>query len=165
MRRLAAYLALLTVACVPTTETTSTTGAGNATCEDPPASEIEVSSQLDITVEPSPAAPRERVSLAVSSHGLPDDSLAGIDAAWQCWDGSQWVTTHVVYRGFGDNVGQTIPVNADFQIRVPSIGLDLDAGYPIVIPQVEPGLYRIEDEIITDDGPVPGFVIVEVVAG
>ena len=164
MRHLALLLALLSVACSGTTGTT-TTGSAEPLCEDPPATEIDARSQLEITVDPNPARPRERVDLAVASTGLPNDALTGIDAAWQCWDGSRWVTTHVVYRGFGDNVGQTIPVNADFQIRVPSIGLALADGYPIVIPQVAPGRYRIEDEIVVGDGSVPGFVIVEVVEG
>jgi len=165
VRNLALLLALLAVACSGITATTTTTGLVEPPCESPPAAEIEAPSQLEVTVDPSPARPRERVELAVASTGLPDDALAGIDAAWQCWDGSRWVTTHVVYRGFGDNVGQTIPINADFQIRVPSIGLALDDGYPIVIPQVAPGRYRIEDEIVVDGGSVPGFAIVEVVEG
>jgi hypothetical protein len=113
-------------------------------------------------VDANPANARQQVDLMVTSAGLPADALAGVDAAWQCWDGSRWVTTHIVYRGFGDIAGQTIPVNADFQIRVPSIGLELDRGYPMVIPVVGPGIYRIEDEIIIEQGAVPGHVIVEV---
>jgi hypothetical protein len=89
--------------------------------------------------------------------------VIGVDAEWQCWDGSRWVTTHIVYRGFGDNAGQTIPVNAQFQIRVPSIGLALDGGYPMVIPQVAPGTYRIEDTAIADGDTIGGFGVVEVV--
>lgn len=131
-------------------------------CVDPPAEELDRPSALEIRIEPSPVTVRQQVDLVVTSAGLPDDALAGIDAAWQCWDGSRWVTTHIVYRGFGDNAGQTIPVNADFQIRVPSIGLELDRGYPMVIPLVNAGIYRIEDEIIVDQGAVPGHVLVEV---
>lgn len=131
-------------------------------CVDPPAGELDQASLLEIIVDPNPANARQQVDLVVTSTGLPAGALAGIDAAWQCWDGSRWVTTHIVYRGFGDNAGQTIPVNADFQIRVPSIGLELDQGYPIVVPLVAAGLYRIEDEIIVDQVAVPGHVIVDV---
>ena len=101
-------------------------------------------------------------TLLVPPDGLPADALSGVDAAWQCWDGSTWVTTHIVYRGVEGLAGQTIPVNSEFQIRVPSIGLPLGVAYPIVIPDVDPGIYRIGDDVILDAGPVSGFVVVEV---
>lgn len=133
-------------------------------CRQPPAAEVEIVSDLDMTLQPNPAGPRVEAALAVSSAGLPDDSSVGIDAGWQCWDGSAWVTTHVMYRGFGDHAGQTIPVNSDFQIRVPSIGLALDQPYPVVIPDVAPGVYRIADEVLVDGAAVAGLVVVEVTA-
>lgn len=98
----------------------------------------------------------------VSRGGLPDETVVGVDAEWQCWAASTWVTTHIVYRGFGENAGQTIPVNSEFQIRVPSIGLALDQAYPIVIPQVGPGTYRIEDDVVTAGTTLTGFTFVEV---
>lgn len=154
--------AVVATACSSGATTTTTTPPPDLACEEPPSDELEDPSTIEMTVQPNPAAPRETVSLTVSSQGLPDDALGGVDARWQCWDGSQWVTTHAVYRGFGDNPGQTIPLNSEFQIRVPSIGLDLDQGFPVVIPQVEPGMYRIEDEVIIDDEPLTGHAIVEV---
>lgn len=165
MRRLLMLTVVVAVACSPTGDPAMTPPSSSGTCTLPPASEVDAPSALDIRVEPAPATPLGETLLVVASEGLPEGALAGVDAGWQCWDGTQWMTTHIVYRGFGSNPGQTIPVNQEFQIRVPSIGLDLDQGYPIVIPPVDPGLYRIEDEIIVDDGTVPGFAIVEVVAG
>ncbi|HUG07691.1 MAG TPA: hypothetical protein VMP13_02140 [Acidimicrobiia bacterium] len=164
MRALSACLLLVAVACNPAGETPAGNGTA-AGCTEPTPEEIEKPSQLEMLVEPDPVTPKQVVDLVVTPAGLPDSALAGVDAAWQCWDGTRWVTTHIVYRGFGDNAGQTIPVNANFQIRVPSIGLELDQGYPIVIPPVDPGRYRIEDEIIVDDDAVPGHVIVEVLPG
>jgi len=116
-----------------------------------------------MTVSPNPAGQQQVVELMVSRAGLPEDSVVGVDAEWQCWDGSQWATTHIVYRGFGDDAGQTIPVNSEFRIRIPSIGLALDEGYPIVIPQVEPGTYRIQDEALADGANITGFAVVEVI--
>lgn len=153
---------LVATACSSGSATTTTTPPPNIACEEPRSDELDDPSAIEMSVEPNPAGPRETVSLTVTSAGLPDNALGGVDARWQCWDGSQWVTTHAVYRGLGDNPGQTIPVNSEFQIRVPSIGLDLDQGFPIVIPQVEPGTYRIEDEVIVDDESLTGHVIVEV---
>jgi hypothetical protein len=154
-------LVMALAACTSVGET-ATTPPELPGCVDPPAEELDRPSTLEIRIEPSPVSARQQVDLVVTATGLPAEALAGIDAAWQCWDGARWVTTHIVYRGFGDNAGQTIPVNTDFQIRVPSIGLELDQGYPIVIPLVDAGTYRIEDEIIVDQGAVSGHVIVEV---
>jgi hypothetical protein len=117
-----------------------------------------------MSVRPHPASAREVVALIVSPIGLPEDAVVGVDAQWQCWGGSDWVTTHIIYRGFGGNVGQTIPVNSEFQIRVPSIGLALDEGYPIVVPAVEPGRYRIVDEVLGGGDTITGFTVVEVVS-
>lgn len=155
---------IMATACSSGVATTTAAPPPEIVCEEPPAEELEKPSTIAMSVEPNPAPPRETVSLTVSSQGLPDDALGGVDARWQCWNGSQWVTTHAVYRGFGNNPGQTLPLNSEFQIRVPSIGLDLDQGFPIVIPQVEPGSYRIEDEVIVDDESLTGYVIVEVSA-
>lgn len=160
---LAAVLALMTAACASAADTSTTTAV--APCEEPPADELTVESELDIAVSPNPAAARDVVELAVSQGGSSEDLVVGVDAQWQCWDGSTWATTHIVYRGFGDHAGQTLPVNSEFQIQVPSIGLALDEGYPIVIPQVEPGTYRIEDEALAENRSIRGFVLVEVVEG
>lgn len=158
-------MAVVVAACSSGTgSATTTTGPLDVSCEEPPVAEVDAQSALEMTVDPNHAPPRETVSLTVASTGLPEGALGGVDARWQCWDGSEWATTHAVYRGFGDNPGQTIPLNVEFQIRVPSIGLDLDEGYPIVIPQVDPGTYRIQDEVIVDEQMYSGFVVVEVVA-
>jgi hypothetical protein len=155
-------LVVAVVSCSGDSATSTTVGIA-VVCEQPP-SDNPVS-DLAMSVDPNPASPREVVDLDVSRGDLGEDALVGVDAMWQCWDGSAWVTTHVVYRGIGDDAGQTIPVNDSFQIHVPSIGLALDEGYPIVIPQVEAGLYRIEDKIVLDDDEIGGFVLVEVVDG
>ena len=158
---LAAVLALVVAGCGNAADTSITSVA--TSCQEPPPEEIARESELDIRVSPNPAAPRAVVELVASRGDLPNDTVVGVDAEWQCWDGSRWMTTHIVYRGFGDNAGQTIPVNAEFQIRVPSIGLALDERYPIVIPQVAPGTYRVEDAALADGDAIGGFAVVEVV--
>jgi hypothetical protein len=162
-RPLAMVLTLVLVACASAASPSTATPV--AICEEAPPDELEVESEVGIIVSPNPAKARETASLTVSPGDLPSDSVVGVDAEWQCWDGSTWATTHIVYRGFGDNAGQTIPVNSNFQIQVPSIGLALDQDYPIVIPQVTPGTYRIRDEVLASGERVSGFAFVEVVAG
>lgn len=160
--RVAVALLALVVAGCGAGGATSTT-IGGVICEEPPPTDA--TSGLEMTLEPDPVAPREVAHLQVGGGALPADASVGVDAMWQCWDGEGWATTHVVYRGFGDNPGQTIPVNDTFQIHVPSIGLALDSGYPIVIPVVEAGVYRIADKVIHENAEFEGFVLVEVVDG
>lgn len=122
-------------------------------------------SVMEISVEPNPVTAQATATLTVSDPDLDEDTTSiGVDALWQCWDGAEWITTHIVYRGFGDSRGETIAVNPNFQIRAPDIQLWVHRGYSIAIPQVEPGIYRIVDEISVEDEQVPGFVLVEVTA-
>lgn len=156
-------LALIVVACSGAGSATSTTTP--VECEEPPEEQVEASSPVEMTLEPGPVMSRQVAQLVVVGAGFSDEATISVDALWQCWDGSDWVTTHIVYRGFGDNQGETIPVNPDFQIQVPDIALWLDHEYAIGVPQVEPGTYRIEDEALDAGEAVSGFVIVEVIAG
>jgi hypothetical protein len=162
-RPVAMVLALVLAACASSAD--PPTDSPDTNCEAPSSDELNAQSGVGINLSPNPARARETASLTVSPGDLPSDAVVGVDAEWQCWDGSTWVTTHIVYRGFGDNAGQTIPVNSNFQIQVPSIGLALDQGYPIVIPQVAPGTYRIRDEVLASGERVSGFALVEVVEG
>lgn len=164
MRRLLVVVAVVAASCTSVSVSPTTAAGTPVSCDQPPPEELQAESTLSLSVDPNPASPRQTVALTVSSEGLPEDALGGVDARWQCWSSGEWVTTHAVYRGFGDNPGQTIPLNTEFQIRVPSIGLELDEGFPVVIPQVDPGTYRIADEVIVDGEAVPGFVIVAVEA-
>ena len=154
-------LAVVVAACSAGATTTTT---GVVDCVEPSEELIQASSPVEMTLEPSQVTPRQVAQLVVTGAGFPPEATIGVDARWQCWDGSDWVTTHIVYRGFGDDQGETIPVNPDFQIQVPDIALWLDNEYAIGIPQVEPGIYRIEDEVQAEGDAVSGFVIVEVVA-
>lgn len=158
MRRLWLGLVLVLVSCGGGADP-----ANPVQCTTPPPTDE--TSGLSMVVDPNPAQALQVVDLVVRGDDLPDSAVVGVNAFWQCWDGSAWATTHVVYRGIGDDAGQTIPINDSFQIQVPSIGLALDAGYPIVIPRVGPGVYRIADEVILEEGDVGGFVLVEVVEG
>ncbi|HUG32932.1 MAG TPA: hypothetical protein VMM14_08570, partial [Acidimicrobiia bacterium] len=132
-------------------------------CQRPSPNVVDQISEVNIALEPNPVAVRQIVDITVDGSSFGDEASIGVDASWQCWDGSEWATTHIIYRGFGDKPGETIAVNPDFQIQVPDIALWLDHGYSISIPQVEPGTYRIEDDILVAGESVSGFVFVEVI--
>jgi len=107
-------------------------------------------------------------TLSVVDDGLPPASLVGVAAWWQCWNGSEWVDTYLVERGWHADKGTTIDLNSDVTMTIVDIGLPIPSSYPIIIPNVEPGIYRLRDEAgvaARDDRPsysIPGFVIVRV---
>lgn len=164
MRALLVVVALVAAACSSATGTTTTAPDGVDCVSVPPEDVVAETSAVDVSLEPNPIAPRQLGDLVVSGAGFSREATIGVDARWQCWDGSDWVTTHIVYRGFGDQPGETIPVNPDFQIQVPDIALWLDRAYVVAAPQVETGVYRLEDVVFDGGETVTGFVFVEVVA-
>ncbi len=163
MRYLVSVLLVVTTACAASSASSST-ASQEVSCQKPPASELVANGGLQLSVEPSPAPAGSVVTLSVVGPELSAGSIVGVDAGWQCWDGIEWKTTHIVYRGYGDHPGQVFPINDRFRIQLPSIGLAADSGYPIVIPRVDPGTYRIADEVLIEDNQVPASVIVEVSA-
>jgi len=146
-------------------DATSTT-IGDATCVDPPDSELEVDSPLDLTVEPNPVAAGGPATLSIGRGDLPENSNIGAGAAWQCWKGAAWVDTHQIVRGgFSHRPGgeaEAIEVEPGVDTTIPAVGLEVPSSYPIMVPEVAPGAYRIVDAASSPGTTVTGFVIVEV---
>jgi len=137
--------------------------ASETSCVEPPGSELAQASPTALTVEPNPVVAGSEAMLSIAADGLPADTNVGAGAAWQCWNGSEWIQTHHIARGWGDGGAQTIELAPAVTITVPSIGLPVPSSYPIVIPDVAPGLYRIEDRVVGPGGvTITGFVFVEV---
>ena len=154
MRRLAALGVLVVLtACsdtsAPTGEGSSSSAATTAPsvqCLEPPQSEVELASSLTMTLDPNPVEAGAIATLSVSSDEPPYRYLDGAGATWQCWDGIAWVDTHQIVRGF---VSQptTLELTPGATITIPAIGLPVPNSYPILIPMVPPGTYRIIDQV------------------
>jgi hypothetical protein len=73
--------------------------------------------------------------------------------------------THVLVRGYGDRSPAVLEYGPDSNAFVESVALPVHT-YPILIPDVRPGTYRIRDEVtdVVKDTParITGFVLVEV---
>jgi hypothetical protein len=143
---------------------TTVTTVGEATCVDPPATELEVDSALDLTVEPNPVAAGGPATLSIAQGDLPAHSIVGAGAIWQCWKGTAWVDTHQIVRAFSRGYGDAIELEPGVAPTIPAVGLEVPSTYPIMIPDVVPGIYRIVDTAF-NKGDVTGFVIVEVTEG
>lgn len=128
----------------------------------PPQAEIDRMSPVTMTVEPNPASAGEPATLAVSGEGLSSEATIGAGVIWQCWDGTGWITTNYqIVRGF-NGAPQTELIAPGTDSTIAGIALPVPNEYAILIPPVEPGLYRIADQITDTGTSHTGFVIVEV---
>ena len=170
MRRLVG-LGLLTVALTacsgsraPSTDSTPGSAEG-VQCFEPPQSELEAASSLTMTVEPNPVEAGAIATLSVSTDEPPYVYMVGAGATWQCWDGTAWVATYQILRdgyGSGEADPVTLEVIPGATTTIPAIGLNVPNSYPIRIPTVPPGTYRIIDQVEGRGERVGGHVIVVV---
>ncbi len=156
-----AIMVLVLTAC-----TRQTTPEG-LRCADPPSSEAEVESLAVLKIEPSPVAPDSGADLTVEQDSVSENAVVGVAAFWECWTEEQgWVPTHVLMRGYGDRNPAVVEYDPDSSAFVESVALAVPNTYPIHIPDVRPGIYRVRDEVadVVEDTPtrITGFVLVEV---
>ena len=136
-------------------------------CADPPSSEGQVESLAVLKLEPSPVAADSSADLSVERGSVSENAVVGVAAFWECWTEEKgWVPTHVLVRGYGDRSPAVLEYDPDSNAFVESVALAVPSTYPILIPDVRPGTYRIRDEVadIVEGTParVTGFVLVEV---
>lgn len=140
-------------------------------CRTPPEIVLDEPSAVVISIRPNPVSAGSMAVLSVSSEGLSEDALHGMAAAWQCWNGDEWISTHTLIRGVGpcpDPTGAPVcgePGVQGPQVGVLAIGLGAPSAYPILIPDVPPGIYRIFDGVLLPNPHGPpedrtGFVLV-----
>lgn len=159
---MAAALTVLLVSC----STDEPTIEPEVPCEQPAAAETARLSDLDLSVEPATVTAGARATLSIGVGSLPTDAIVGAGVEWQCWNGSEWVPTHQIIRGFGGYEPITNEAPPGGTTAVPAIGLAVPNSFAIIIPVVSPGTYRIADTAVVPgnfpDGNVVGFVLVEV---
>lgn len=164
-------IALLTVAVTacsgsqPTSTVSMPRSAEGIQCFEPPQSELEVVSSLTMTVEPNPVEAGSIANLSVLTDEPPYVYMVGAGAAWQCWNGTAWVDTYQILRdGYGS--GEADPVAFEVipgaTTTIPAIGLNVPNSYPIRIPAVPSGTYRIIDWAEGAGERIGGHVIVVV---
>lgn len=159
MRRwlaIAAILAIIIAACT----------SGGIECMEPPVGELQAESPFEVAVEPNPVTAGGEATLSVSpSEETPADVNGGLGADWECWDGSEWVQTHRIVRGFDFGQPATIDLGSDSTIAIPDVGVQVPSSRQIVIPDVEPGTYRLTDYLYDNESNLIGYEFVEVIEG
>lgn len=130
---------------------------------EPPTVELQIESDFEITVEPNPVRAGDVVTLKVApSDETPSDYIGGLGTDWECWDGSKWVQTHKIVRGFNGEPA-TIALGSDSTTPIPDLGLSVPNSHQIAIPDVQPGTYRLTDYLYGDESSLMGYEFVEVV--
>lgn len=140
--------------------------SGGAECTEPPEDELlNDDSGFEVTVEPNPVVAGTEATLSVlPSEETPRDLIGGLGAEWECWNGSEWVQTHILVRG-ANGPAAVVDLTTDSTIAIPDLGLQVPNSYPIVIPDVAPGTYRLTDRLIGNESDLVGYEIVEVTEG
>jgi hypothetical protein len=134
-----------------------------ASCTTPPVAERQATSALAMTLDPNPVHAGTSAILEVDDASLPAEAMVGLGLAWQCWNGVEWMDTHQLVRGIDPFVAQAIPVEPGATTTIAALGVPVPSTAAILIPQVPPGIYRIQDRVV-QSGPqfTPVHLIVEV---
>ena len=124
----------------------SGTGGASVPCvtDPPPAAIAGVETELTVSVDPSPVTAGGEAAVTVSDG--PPGVVIGQHVAWQCWDGAEWVGTHML---FAENPPRVIETGPGVTVTVAGIGYSLPKQLVIRTPDVSPGSYRVR---VTGDG-------------
>jgi hypothetical protein len=69
--------------------------------------------------------------LTIGADGLTGDAIIGAGAEWQSWDGSAWIPTNQIVRGFDDDAGQNIEVTPGATTTIPVVEIPVPSSFPI----------------------------------
>ena len=154
-------LVILAAGCTSATEP-STTSSG-VECSVPPAEVLVAESEFDVELSPNPVEAGSEAMLSIDYDGPLEGLGGGVGASWQCWSKDRWVATHILVRGTGFE--PSVIDLSDPREEVSDLGLRIPNSYPVLIPNVAPGTYRIVDGLYGFQMSLAGYEIVEVVPG
>jgi len=172
MRRLGPAIIVLVLLVAACTTDSDEAGFG---CESAPEDQRHSVSVFALSVSENPVRPGASIDLNIGSPITPsiapsvdlydvDRGETGYGSTWQCWNGSEWVGTHLLVHG-----GETFAGQPGVTTTVPAIALIIPEAFSVVVPDVAPGWYRIEADVWISNHPegVPtrlvGYVAIEVV--
>ena len=129
-------------------------------CVAPPSDATLEVSEFALVLEPNPVAAGAEAVLVIPGDDLPDDTVGGAGAMWQCWTGTQWESTHQILRPFASETGEARYLAPGTVATVPAVGLPVPNSYQVRLPDVQPGTYRIVDEVWPEGESRTGRVVV-----
>ena len=134
----------------------------------PPEAEREIlESDFVLTVIPNPAVAGTVAGLVVGIADTAPEGMAqaiggeiavGADAWLQCWNGAGWVDTHHLLAG-----GGSVHLLPGVTVTTPPVALSPeDQPFPILVPEVPAGIYRIKDVLNVSGVSRPVYRLLEV---
>ena len=140
-------------------------------CEQAPEDQRHSHSQFPLSVSANPVAAGDVVSLIFGSNETPggDNTISGSShtgwgSLWQCWNGIEWVDTHLLEHGTR-SPGEVIARDPEVVTTMPAIGMSVPNSFEITVPNVDMGWYRIEADVLSDtEGSLAGYVVLEVIS-
>ena len=138
-------------------------------CERAPEGHRHSQSQFPLSVSANPIAAGDVITLYFGSNDtpggdniVPGTTLTGWGSSWQCWNGLEWVDTHLLEHGTG-SPGEAIARDPEVVTTMPAIGLPVPNSFEITVPNVDLGWYRIQADVHSDtQGSLVGHVALEV---
>ncbi len=130
---------------------------GDFDCRTAPPEERTSGSSVPLTLIPNPVTAGASAQLVIDA--VPEDRVvAPWGAAWECWNGSEWVGTHLLEFGMSRG-GTVVPGVPGATTTIPASGALVPQrdDFYITIPNVPPGWYRLSVMGI-------GYLAVEVIA-
>jgi len=161
-----AILALVTTAC--------SSGGDDSVfgCQPAPEGQRHSQSEFPLSISANPVAGGDVITLYFGSNDtpggdniVPGTTATGWGSSWQCWNGVEWVDTHLLEHGTG-NPGEVIARDPEVVTTMPAVGMPVPDSFEVTVPDVDSGWYRIEADVHSDaQGSLVGHVAVEVTSG
>jgi hypothetical protein len=119
-------------------------------CRTAPPEERTSVSSVPLSLVPYPVAAGAAVRLEIDAVEE-DRVMAPWGAAWECWNGSEWVGTHLLEFGMSRG-GSVVPGVPGATTTMPAIGYGVPQrdDFYVILPNVPPGWYRLSVRGIGD---------------
>jgi hypothetical protein len=160
--------ALLTAACSDAALTSSTTastapsttaadGYTEFGCQNPPLEQRTSATSTWLALDPHPVTAGASVALEIGTRDGRAEDYTGSWVGWECWNGSGWVTTHIMELGW-ESGGRVVPGEPGVTWTVAGVAYRTPNEFWLTVPNVPPGWYRLRVDVFGS-----GSLAVEVV--
>jgi len=110
-------------------------------CRTAPPEERTSVSSVPLVLIPDPVTAGSMVALEIGARESRTEDITGSWAQWRCWNGSGWVTTHLLEFGW-EYGGRVVPGELGVTWTIGGVGLATPNTFWVTIPNVPPGWYR-----------------------
>jgi hypothetical protein len=136
-------------------------------CESAPPGQRFFGSAVPMALIPNPVVKGTNATLEVGavSTGTEDVDVVGWGVRLECWNGTEWVYTHLLMHGrHPDEPAAVVEQEPGVPGTMPAVGIGVPTTFTITIPYLDSGWYRLHEPVFLEGGEqVDGYLAVEVV--